>query len=504
MRQAYRHVDSARFKAIAAINENLSKAFRHDPIGALVEQLRVALQSECYATADAIRAYLMVHWPKLEPADKARIVPLALRCLVALGEVEAIRALLAQAGELAFENDYTLTCLSVYGLAPGAPGVSEHLATLPRSGRLNTFYLNQPERVCRAETFGIAARALASGGPAETLLLLANHHAANGSHAMARDLLNRFLDGRGVSTLGRTVFEPGRFFPELTFEKALPESPDGPLVSVVMSAYMAAGTIGYALDAITAQSHRNIEVLVCVDDSPDETLAIARAAAQRDGRVRIFRSKGNQGPYNIRNQMLAQAGGAYITFADADDIAMPERIETQLAAIRGGAQGADGTDTAATPAGMKVASKARWLRLRPDGQTVFFGDGLAQRPCLNSLMVRAEVFKRTGPFVPVMFGGDTVFYERLRALFGSDAIAEVDQPLVLGLWGEGSLTRQEGSAAHEDGYRAPARRAFAEIVFRNELRSPGILADGDSALEAELSEAGLLTPPTGSEPADRP
>lgn len=491
MRQAYRHVDSNRFKAIAALNENLSRAYRQDPVGTLIEQMRVALQAECYATAEGIRAYLMVYWPRLERADKARILPLALRCLVAQGRSEAIRALLAETTDLAFEHDYTLTCLSVYGLSAEAEGVPEQLARLPISGRLNTFYLNQPGRIGRAETFALAARALAEDPAGETLLLLANHHARNGQDGAARLMMNRFLAACGVSTLERTRFEDGRFFPDLTFEAPPRAREDGPLVTVVMSAYMAADTIGYALGAILAQSHRNLEVLVCDDNSPDGTLAAAQAIAAGDPRVKVFRSKGNQGPYNIRNEMIAQARGEYVTFADADDIALPERIAVQLAAIR-----AEGE--------AKVASKCRWIRLRPDGQTVFFGDGLAQRPCLNSLMVSRQVFARIGPFVPVMFGGDTVFYERLRAVFGPGALAQVDQPFVLGLWGEGSLTRQEGSAAHEDGYRAPKRRQFAEIVFRDELRSPGILADGDAALEAALKEAGLHVAPTGAEAIPAP
>jgi len=226
----------------------------------------------------------------------------------------------------------------------------------------------------------------------------------------------------------------------------------GPLVSVAMSARNARPTILMAITSLLAQTHRNLEILVCDDASDDDTLTVLREAFEHDPRVRLFRSEGCQGTYNVRNQLFAEARGELLTTHDADDFALPTRIADQVRALE------------RTRADACFGS---WLRLRPDGSVVFFWDQRALRLSVVSLMMRREVSDRLGPYRSARYGADLEQLEKVRR--GPFRVARVTRPLMLSLWGQGSLTRAAASEALENGYRSAGRRAYSEVVFQRHL-----------------------------------
>lgn len=99
-----------------------------------------------------------------------------------------------------------------------------------------------------------------------------------------------------------------------------------PDVSVVIPVYNAEKYLPACLDSLLAQTYRNFE-LICVNDgSSDDSQAILEQYVQRDSRVRVFQTK-NRGVSAARNFGLEQAGGNYISFMDADDLAAPQYLE---------------------------------------------------------------------------------------------------------------------------------------------------------------------------------
>lgn len=102
-----------------------------------------------------------------------------------------------------------------------------------------------------------------------------------------------------------------------------------PLITVAMPAHNAAPYIGEALDSILGQTCRDFELLVVDDGSTDETAQ--RVADRADARIRLIRLGTNRGRAAARNVALDNARGVYLAWMDADDIAVPRRLEKQLA-----------------------------------------------------------------------------------------------------------------------------------------------------------------------------
>jgi len=104
------------------------------------------------------------------------------------------------------------------------------------------------------------------------------------------------------------------------------------LVSVVMAFHNGAPYLRDAAATVLAQTHRDLEILLCDDASSDDSPAIAAALAAQDDRVRVLRRANRGGPAAARNLGLDAARGAWIAVIDADDLVHPARIAGLLEA----------------------------------------------------------------------------------------------------------------------------------------------------------------------------
>lgn len=104
-----------------------------------------------------------------------------------------------------------------------------------------------------------------------------------------------------------------------------------PEITVAMPAYNAAIHLREAMNSILAQSFEDFELLVVDDGSTDNTRALALSID--DKRIRVERLPANKGRATARNMALGRARGRYLAWMDADDIAMPHRLEVQHACL---------------------------------------------------------------------------------------------------------------------------------------------------------------------------
>ena len=84
-----------------------------------------------------------------------------------------------------------------------------------------------------------------------------------------------------------------------------------------------------AIASVLSQTLTSLELIVVDDGSTDRSAAIAQEAADRDERVVVMRGD-QRGFAQALNAGIAAARAPYVARMDADDIAAPGRLETQL------------------------------------------------------------------------------------------------------------------------------------------------------------------------------
>lgn len=99
-----------------------------------------------------------------------------------------------------------------------------------------------------------------------------------------------------------------------------------PVVSVIMPVKNGGQYLAEAVASILRQSFNDLELLLVDDHSSDEAI---EQLDRSDPRLRVLKSPQN-GVVAAFNHGMQHAKGDYIARMDADDICMPQRLETQL------------------------------------------------------------------------------------------------------------------------------------------------------------------------------
>ena len=114
-----------------------------------------------------------------------------------------------------------------------------------------------------------------------------------------------------------------------------------PLISVIIPAYNSAKTIAGAIQSIQDQTCRDLEIIVVDDNSTDNTKEAVERIAKTDPRVKYFllpfddpnrfnkRGRNINAGYMARNYGFEKVRGEWLTFQDADDASLVNRIEVQ-------------------------------------------------------------------------------------------------------------------------------------------------------------------------------
>jgi hypothetical protein len=97
-----------------------------------------------------------------------------------------------------------------------------------------------------------------------------------------------------------------------------------------MSAYNAERFIETAIESILGQTFRDFEFLILNDGSTDGTSAILDRYRGGDSRIRIIERE-NRGLVASLNELIKEAEAPILARMDADDVALPERFERQMA-----------------------------------------------------------------------------------------------------------------------------------------------------------------------------
>ena len=101
-----------------------------------------------------------------------------------------------------------------------------------------------------------------------------------------------------------------------------------PLVTIAMPVYNGERTLSLAIKSVMRQSYKNWQLLIADDGSTDATLKLANRYV--NSQIRVLNDTRQCGVADRLNQILEQSEGKYFARLDADDVALPGRLEKQV------------------------------------------------------------------------------------------------------------------------------------------------------------------------------
>ena len=105
------------------------------------------------------------------------------------------------------------------------------------------------------------------------------------------------------------------------------------LITVIVACYNIETYIKRCVDSITAQTYKNLEILITDDGSTDSSGIICDELASKDPRIKVFHTD-NHGLGLARNYAMDRATGTYIAFVDGDDYIESRMYEEMMASMK--------------------------------------------------------------------------------------------------------------------------------------------------------------------------
>jgi glycosyltransferase involved in cell wall biosynthesis len=173
---------------------------------------------------------------------------------------------------------------------------------------------------------------------------------------------------------------------------------DYPLVSVVLPVYNGARTVGRAVESVLVQTYDNFELIIINDGSVDHTMDILTSFS--DSRIVILDQE-NRGKVESLNRGIVTSRGELIAMIDADDVALPERLERQVDfMIKNQAVAVVGAATRVV-----YQDGTERIRYRPyDTQSIMRSIVRICPFTHSSTMIRKKVFEEVGFYDPAKDG----------------------------------------------------------------------------------------------------
>lgn len=106
-----------------------------------------------------------------------------------------------------------------------------------------------------------------------------------------------------------------------------------PRVAVIMAVYNCERYIDECIKSVLSQTFREFEFVIVDDASTDGTLNIIKKYAQQDNRILYAVNEVNSERSFSRNKAVELSNSDIIAVMDADDVAMPDRLEKQVAVM---------------------------------------------------------------------------------------------------------------------------------------------------------------------------
>lgn len=101
------------------------------------------------------------------------------------------------------------------------------------------------------------------------------------------------------------------------------------MISIIVPVYNAEKFLSACLDSVLSQTYSDWELMAVVDGSTDNSTAILDKYHRQDSRIK-YHVTPNQGVSMARNLGIAETSGQYLYFLDADDVLVPDALQSLI------------------------------------------------------------------------------------------------------------------------------------------------------------------------------
>jgi len=191
-----------------------------------------------------------------------------------------------------------------------------------------------------------------------------------------------------------------------------------PKVSVTMTVYNGQKYLQEALESILNQTFKDFEFIIVNDGSTDKTGEIL--ASYKDPRIKVINQQ-HLGMAQGRNKGVEASRGDYIAIMDADDMALPERLEVLVNFLdHHNDIGGVSTDNYLVNEHGKITG----IRHGIDGEEILQGP---KCPCEPTYVIRNDLLKKIGNYrKELVLASD---YDLLLRLAEITILKNISQPL---------------------------------------------------------------------------
>jgi glycosyltransferase involved in cell wall biosynthesis len=230
-----------------------------------------------------------------------------------------------------------------------------------------------------------------------------------------------------------------------------------PIISVLIPAYNVENYIQEAIASIQAQTLPNFEMIVLNDGSCDGTLSVAERMARVDPRIRIISLPSRSGIVTALNTGLLSCTAPFIARMDADDVAVPDRLERQLVFLQSRSNVAlvGSAMTTINENGEEVGFAPVPITEKAITRSLVFGP-----PCSHIWLARRKLYEQLKGYRELAPAEDYDFL--LRAVASGFQIANLPEPLM-------RIRVRAGNSAGTEGLTLRKTHRYVLRLYRERL-----------------------------------
>lgn len=230
------------------------------------------------------------------------------------------------------------------------------------------------------------------------------------------------------------------------------------LVSILIPAFNVQDYVEEAMNSLLNQTYVNIEIVVVDDASTDDTLKILRELECKDNRVKVYSNLENKGIVDTMNFGIKFCTGDFIARMDADDIAMPYRIEKQLKYL---IEHPEVDIVGSSTITINMRGEGNSISHVPVGKKKIEKTLLIFSPCFHIWLARRKVYDSLSGYRPLAPAEDYDFL--LRATTHGFVINNIDQPLM-------KIRCRDGNTADIAGIKQRKAHYYVIELFKRRIK----------------------------------